>query len=91
VRAREGVMEYIQLFVVEVGGGIIFGVVVGMIAVYCVKRIIYDGILVVTLIGIFTYSIYLIAEFSTFRISGIVSVAIFGLYMNGFGKAWLFG
>lgn len=52
---------------------------------------IYDGILVVTLMAIFCYSIYLVAEFSTLRISGIISLAIFGLYMNAFGKTWLFG
>ena len=46
---------------IEVGGGIIFGVAVGMVAVYCIKRMIYDGILVVTLMVIFTYSIYLLA------------------------------
>lgn len=68
-----------------------FGVLVGMVAVYCIKRMIYDGILVVTLMVIFTYSIYLLAEFSTLPISGIVSLAVFALYMNGFGKPWLMG
>lgn len=67
------------------------GVAVGLIAVYCIKRMIYDGILVVTLMVIFTYSIYLFAEFSTYKISGITSVAVFALYMNAFGKTWLFG
>ena len=76
---------------IEVGGGIIFGVAVGMVAVYCIRRMIYDGILVVTLMVIFTYSIYLLAEFSTMKISGIVSLAIFALYMNAFGKAWVSG
>jgi len=33
----------------------------GVIAVYCIKRMIYDGILVVTLMFIFTYAIYLTA------------------------------
>ena len=76
---------------IEVGGGIVFGVTVGIIAIYCIKRMIYDGILVVTLMVIFTYSIYILAQFSTFKISGIVSLAIFALYMNAFGKAWLSG
>ena len=67
------------------------GVVTGVIAVYCIKRMIYDGVLVVTMMVIFTYSIYLVAEFSTIKISGITSLAIFGLYMNAFGKTWLFG
>lgn len=52
---------------------------------------IYDGILVVTLIVIFTYAVYLFAEFSTIPFSGIISLAVFALYMNAFGKTWLFG
>jgi hypothetical protein len=52
---------------------------------------IYDGPLVVTLLVIFCYSIYLTAEYSGFRISGIISLTVFSLYMNAFGKTWLFG
>lgn len=91
VKETAGFWEYLNLFIIEVGGGILLGVTVGVIAVYCIKRMIYDGILVVTLMVIFTYSIYLFAEFSTFRISGITSLAVFALYMNAFGKTWLFG
>ncbi len=79
------------MFLEYVLGGIAFGVVAGVIAVYCIKRMIYDGPLVVTLIVIFTYSIYLTAEYSSFRISGIISLTVFSLYMNAFGKTWLFG
>jgi len=53
--------DYLHLFVIEIIGGVVFGVLVGMLAVYCIKRMIYDGILVVTLMVIFTYSIYLLA------------------------------
>ena len=83
--------DYISLFLKEVFGGIVFGVIVGAVAVYCIKRMIYDGILVVALMVIFTYSIYMVAEFSTLSISGIISLAVFALYMNAFGKTWLFG
>jgi sodium/hydrogen exchanger 10/11 len=83
--------DYLSLFFEYTIGGIIFGVVAGSIAVYCIKRMIYDGPLAVTLMVIFTYSIYLIAEYSTFRISGIISLSAFSLYMNAFGKTWLFG
>ena len=76
---------------IEVIGGVLFGIVMGMIVVYCIKRMIYDGILVVTLMVIFTYAIYLFAEFSAYRISGIISLTFFALYMNAFGKTWLFG
>lgn len=91
MKETAGFWEYLSLFVIEVGGGILLGVTVGLVAVYCIKRMIYDGILVVTLMVIFTYSIYLFAEFSTFRISGITSLAVFALYMNALGKTWLFG
>lgn len=75
----------------EVGGGILVGVIVGAILVYCIKRMIYDGILVSALMVIFTYTIYLGTEFSALTISGITTLAVFGLYMNAFGKTWLFG
>lgn len=55
------------------------------------KRIIYDGILVVTIMVIFCYTIYLITEFSALRISGIVSIVIYALYMNVFGKTIITG
>lgn len=86
-----GFWEYFNLFLIEIGGGVLVGVAFGLLSVYCIKRIIYDGVLVVTLMVIFTYSIYLFAEFSTFRISGITSVTVFALYMNAFGKTWLLG
>ena len=79
------------MFIIEVGGGVILGVTFGLVAVYCIKRMIYDGILVVTIMVIFTYTIYLLAEFSTFKVSGIVSLAVFALYMNAFGKTRIFG
>jgi hypothetical protein len=63
----------------------------GVIGVYCIKRMIYDGVLVVAIMIIFCYTIYLTAEFSTLRVSGIISLAAFSLYMNAFGKTWLFG
>jgi hypothetical protein len=52
---------------------------------------IYDGVLVVAIMIIFCYTIYLAAEFSTIRVSGIISLAVYSLYMNAFGKTWLFG
>jgi len=84
-------LDYLNLFLIEVVGGVIFGIVMGMLAVYCTKRMIYEGTLVVTLMVIFTYAIYLFAEFSTVPISGIISLTIFALYMNAFGKTWLIG
>lgn len=68
-----------------------FGALFGFLALLCLKRIIYDGILVVTILVIFNYSIYLIAEFSVLRVSGIVSIVVYALYMNVFGKIIITG
>jgi len=54
-------LSLIQLFIQETLGGVLFGLMSAMIALFCLKRIIYDGILVVTIMVIFCYSIYLIA------------------------------
>lgn len=35
---------------------------------------------------IFCYSVYLIAEFSVLRVSGIVAIVVYALYMNIWGK-----
>ena len=63
-----------------------FGLLFGAVALFCLKRIIYDGILVVTIMVIFCYSVYLIAEFSVLRVSGIVAIVVYALYMNIWGK-----
>jgi NhaP-type Na+/H+ or K+/H+ antiporter len=61
VSEESSVFSLVQLFFEETVGGILFGVIFGVISVYCLKRMIYDGVLVVTLMIIFTYAIYLIA------------------------------
>jgi NhaP-type Na+/H+ or K+/H+ antiporter len=40
---------------------------------------------------IFNYSVYLIAEFSLIRVSGIISLVAYALYMNVFGKTIITG
>ena len=45
----------------EILGGLLFGFVMGTIALFFLKRINYDGILVVTVMVIFSYSIYMVA------------------------------
>lgn len=68
-----------------------FGLLFAFFALLCLKRIIYDGVLVVTIMVIFCYTIYLIAEFSELRVSGIVSIVVYALYMNVFGKTIITG
>lgn len=79
------------MFLQETLGGVLFGFLSAIIALFCLKRIIYDGILVVTIMVIFCYSIYLIAEFSLLKVSGIVSIVVYALYMNVFGKTIITG
>lgn len=85
------ILYLIQLFIQETLGGVLFGLLSSFLAFMCLKRIIYDGILVVTIMVIFCYSIYLIAEFSALRVSGIVSIVVYALYMNVFGKTIITG
>ena len=58
---HKGTWSYLSLLLEYVIGGVFFGLLAGAVAVYCIKRIIYDGVLVVTLMAIFTYAIYLTA------------------------------
>jgi hypothetical protein len=51
----------VQLLIEETLGGVMFGLLFAFFAVLCLKRIVYDGVLVVTIMVIFCYSIYLIA------------------------------
>ena len=60
-------------------------------ALFFIKRTNYDGILVVTLSIIFTYSIYMVAQFTVLRISGIIAIVTYGIFMGIFGKPHLMG
>ena len=60
-------------------------------AFFSLKRINYDGILVVTVMVIFCYSIYMVAEFTVLRISGIIAIVTYGIFMGIFGKPHLTG
>lgn len=72
-------------------GGFLFGLSFGAMALFFLKRINYDGVLVVTLMIIFCYSIYMVAEFTVLRISGIISIVTYGIFMGIFGKPHLMG
>lgn len=68
-----------------------FGLIFGSIALFCIKRVSNDGILVVTLMVIFCYFIYMAAEFSVLRICGIIAVVTYGIFMGIFAKAHIVG
>ena len=56
-----------------------------------IRRISQDGILVVIIMITICYTIYLTAEFSQLRWSGIIALVTFGLFMNAFGKSRIVG
>ena len=81
----------LEIFVQETIGGLVFGLLSGLVALVVVKRISQDGVLVVTMMITFCYAIYLCAEFSEVKVSGITSVVTFGIFMSAFGKQRLIG
>jgi NhaP-type Na+/H+ or K+/H+ antiporter len=72
-------------------GGIFFGLLFGFIALFFLKRINYNGVLVVTIMIIFCYSIYMLMEFTVIKVSGIIALVTYGIFMGAFGKAHLVG
>jgi len=52
--------EILPLFITEIVGGIFFGIIFGFVALFFLKRISYNGVLVVTIMIIFCYTIYMI-------------------------------
>ena len=84
-------MNIIPLILTETFGGIFFGLMFGFIASFFIKRISSNGVLVVTIMIIFCYSIYMIMEFTLIKVSGIVALVTFGIFMGAFGKAHLVG
>ena len=80
-----------QLVIEEILGGFLFGLSFGAMAYFTIKRINYDGTLVVTVMVIFCYSIYMVSEFTVLRISGIISIITYGIFMGIFGKPHLTG
>lgn len=47
--------------------------------------------LVVTIMIIFCYTIYMLMEFTAIKVSGIIALVTYGIFMGAFGKAHLVG
>lgn len=63
----------------------------GFVALFFLKRISSNGVLVVTIMIIFCYTIYMLMEFTAIKVSGIVTLVTYGIFMGAFGKAHLIG
>lgn len=72
-------------------GGVLSGLIFGFVALYFLKRISSNGVLVVTIMIIFCYTIYMIMEFTLIKISGIIALVTYGIFMGAFGKAHIVG
>jgi solute carrier family 9 (sodium/hydrogen exchanger), member 10/11 len=73
------------------GGGPILGLIFGLIVSNLLKRIHNNFVLEVNTTVAFAYAMFYIAEFlssetSKFKLSGILALVTFGLYMSFSGK-----
>lgn len=84
-------LEIIPLLLMEIFGGLIFGLLFGFIALFFIKRVSYNGVLCVTIMIIFCYTIYMLMEFTVIKVSGIIALVTYGIFMGAFGKAYLVG
>ena len=79
--ATQVFVNFIQL----VGGGPLFGFIVGVISSLWLKRITRDNTLSITITFIACYLLFFIAE-TQFFVSGILALVTLGLFMSAYGK-----
>lgn len=72
------------------GGGWLLGVVMGVVVGFWVKRIIRDPILSMAVTLVAAYLTFYIAEFTILKVSGILALVCFGLYMAAEGKRTIY-
>jgi len=70
-------------------GGVIVGLLAGIIAVYAIRKMFTDDVMIVNITFVACYLIYFLAENFTFgiKVSGIVAIISLSLFMTAFGKA----
>ena len=67
-------------------GGPLLGCVVGFMMSYWMKRIIRDPVLSINITFVGAYLCFYFAEFTSLKVSGILSIVVLGLYMSAVGK-----
>lgn len=77
-----------MLFLELTVGAIVLGIIFGMISTFLIKLVNKDSILITNITVAMCYIIYFVSEFVYLgiRISGIMALVSFGLYMAAFGK-----
>jgi len=68
-------------------GGIAVGILAGIVAVYAIKKMFTDDVMIVNITFVACYLIYFLAENFTYGVSGIVATITLSLFMTAFGKA----
>ena len=76
------------LFFQKLFGGMIYGIILGIICNFWIRKINNDEILIVNLTIIFCYLAYFVPTLFNFgyEFSGIISVITMGIYMSASGK-----
>ena len=68
-------------------GGVIVGLLAGIVAVYAIRKMFTDDVMIVNITFVACYLIYFLAENFKINISGIVATITLSLFMTAFGKA----
>ena len=71
-------------------GGPVLGIAFGLGVSFWVKRIIRDSILSMAITFVGAYLCFYVAEFTILKVSGILTIVCFGLYMAAVGKRTIY-
>lgn len=77
-------------FVRTAGGGPLLGVICGVIFSIWLRKVIRDEVLTVTITFVACYICFYLAEFTFFKVSGILAIVSLGLFMSAFGKTSIY-
>eukprot|EP01135_Chromosphaera_perkinsii_P009519 Nk52_evm9s1779 gene=Nk52_evmTU9s1779 len=75
---------FLQFITVAIGGPLV-GLVFGMVATYWLSISFNDNLVEISVTLSFTYATFFVAE-EYLRVSGILGVVVFGIYLNHYGK-----
>lgn len=81
VSASSPVVEFLRVAV----GGTILGLIIGIVAVFWIKRVFNDALVEISIIVAAAYLTFYLAE-HTFHISGVLGLVALGIIMAGIGR-----
>ena len=77
-------------FVRTAVGGPLLGIACGVVFSIWLRKIIRDEVLTVTVTFVACYICFYFAEFTFFKVSGILAIVSLGLFMSAFGKTSIY-